>query len=120
MSVTNEMISAAHKVTMEHGDIVLSHRLLTKIYLSMDALANREKTSGSPLDEALLRQALEALEANRRSHYYCEDTWYSCPQHEEGCANEAEDDECNCGADEANEKIDEMITALRERLGDTP
>ena len=71
-------------------------------------------------DEALLRQALEALEANRRSHYYCEDTWYSCPQHEEGCANEAESDECNCGADEANEKIDEMITALRERLGDKP
>lgn len=48
MNVTNEMISAAHKVTMEHGDIVLSHRLLTKIYLSMDALANKEKTFGSP------------------------------------------------------------------------
>jgi len=47
-AVTNEMISAAHKVTMEHGDIVLSHRLLTKIYLAMDALANQEKTSGSP------------------------------------------------------------------------
>ena len=66
MSVTNEMISAAHKVTMEHGDIVLSHRLLTKIYLSMDTLANRGKTSGSPLDEALLRQALEALEDARQ------------------------------------------------------
>lgn len=44
------MISAAHGVTMEHGDIVLSHRLLEKIYLAMDALANRGKTLGSPVE----------------------------------------------------------------------
>jgi hypothetical protein len=60
-----------------------------------------------------MKQALEALECNRRSHYYCEDTWYSCPKHEEGCANEAEGDECNCGADEANKTINAAITALR-------
>ena len=62
------------------------------------------------------QQALEALEASRRSHYYCEDTWYSCPKHEDGCSNEMEGDECNCGADEANEKIDQSITALRAAL----
>jgi hypothetical protein len=63
-----------------------------------------------------LKLALEALENNRRTHYYCEDTWYSCPKHEEGCANESEGDECNCGADKANVEIDGAIIALREAL----
>jgi len=58
--------------------------------------------------------ALEALENNRRTHYYCEDTWYSCPKHEDGCANEAEGDECNCGADKANQEIDKDITAIKQ------
>lgn len=65
-----------------------------------------------------MKLALEALELNRRTHYYCEDTWYSCPKHEDGCANEAEGDECNCGADQINAQIDNAITALREALAE--
>ncbi len=64
--------------------------------------------------ERALDLALEALENNRRTHYYCEDTWYSCPKHEDGCANEAEGDECNCGADKANQEIDKAITAIKQ------
>jgi len=63
-----------------------------------------------------LMQILDALVANRRKHYYCEDTWYSCPQHEEGCANDAEGDECTCGADEANIVIDRIIMNIHEYL----
>ena len=63
-----------------------------------------------------LRLALEALGSNRRTHYYCEDTWYSCPKHEDGCANEYMEDECNCGADEANAGIDQAITAIKAAL----
>ena len=48
MKVTREMICAAHYVTMKHSSIVLSAELLESIYLAMDALANRHKTSGSP------------------------------------------------------------------------
>jgi hypothetical protein len=66
-------------------------------------------------DEAL-RLALEALKSNRRTHHYCEDTWYSCPKHEDGCANDSEGDECNCGADEANAGIDQAITAIKAAL----
>jgi hypothetical protein len=66
-------------------------------------------------DEAL-RLALEALESNRRKHHYCEDTWYSCPKHEDGCANDSESDECNCGADKANAEIDQAITAIKAAL----
>jgi hypothetical protein len=61
--VTREMIGAGHGATLKHG-IVLSHEVLTEIYLSMDGLANYAKTSGSPQDAALLRQALEAFEWN--------------------------------------------------------
>ena len=63
-----------------------------------------------------LRLALETLESNRRTHHYCEDTWYSCPKHEDGCANDSEGDECNCGADEANAGIDQAITAIKAAL----
>ena len=66
-------------------------------------------------DEAL-RLALEALESNRRTHHYCEDTWYSCPKHEDGCANDSEGEECNCGADKANAGIDQAITAIKAAL----
>jgi len=65
-----------------------------------------------------MKQALEALENNRWTHHYCEDTWYSCPKHEEGCANDSEGDECNCGADKANAEIDAAITALRTAIAE--
>ena len=63
-----------------------------------------------------MEMALEALRNNKRNHYYCEDTWYSCPKHEEGCANDSVDDECNCGADKANQEIDFAMTTLRQAL----
>jgi len=66
-------------------------------------------------DEAL-KLALEALENNRQTHNYCEDTWYSCPKHEEGCANESEGDECNCGADNVNAQFDKAIIAIKKAL----
>ena len=68
------------------------------------------------MTQEVLKLALEALENNKQTHYYCEDTWYSCPKHEEGCANDSVGDECNCGADEANAEIDKVITAIKEAL----
>jgi hypothetical protein len=67
-------------------------------------------------EKEALKLALEALENNKQKHHYCEDTWYSCPKHEDGCANEAEGDECNCGADEVNAQFDKAITAIKEAL----
>ena len=68
------------------------------------------------MTQEALKLALEALENNKLNHLYCEDTWYSCPKHEDGCANEAEGDECNCGADEVNAQFDNAITAIKEAL----
>lgn len=33
-------------------------------------------------------------------HYNCEDCWYSCPLSVDGCCNDAESKECNCGYEE--------------------
>ena len=54
MNVTREMINAAHDVTMKAG-VVLSWETLRDIYLSMDVLANHEKTADSlpKLDEEM-------------------------------------------------------------------
>ena len=70
------------------------------------------------MSQEALKLALEALENNRQTHHYCEDTWYSCPKHEDGCANDSEGDECNCGADKANAEIDSAITSLRKAIAE--
>lgn len=49
-----------------------------------------------------------------RQHYYCEDSWYSCPKAEGGCLNEAWGSDCNCGADEHNKRVDEHSQQLAE------
>jgi hypothetical protein len=68
------------------------------------------------MTQEVLKMALEALENNKQTHYYCDNTWYSCPKHEDGCANEFESDECNCGADKINAEFDKAITAIKEAL----
>lgn len=59
-----------------------------------------------------------ALEAMRllamREHYTCDDTWYSCPKSPEGCANEGNGDECICGADEHNAKVERLYAAVMQ------
>lgn len=71
------------------------------------------------MTQEALKLALDALENNKLTHLYCEDTWYSCPKHEDGCANEFESDECNCGAEKVNAEFDKAITAIKEALAQT-
>lgn len=63
-----------------------------------------------------LKMAIEALNRNKKTHHYCEDTWYSCPKHEEGCADDREGEDCNCGADRINAEFDKAIQACKEAL----
>lgn len=60
MKVTREMISAAHGVTLETGDIVLSARLLERIYLAMEQAAPPLQTpfDTCPTCEALARSVM--------------------------------------------------------------
>jgi hypothetical protein len=51
-----------------------------------------------------------------QAHYRCEDSWYSCPKDEGGCADDDERDECNCGAVQHNEKVEELYNKLYRLL----
>ena len=59
---------------------------------------------GGPVDRTILRLRA-ALEAAKLPHYVCMDCYYSCPKSGE-CCNDYADDECDCGADAHNAKID--------------
>jgi len=56
----------------------------------------------------------QLVELARRKHYTCEDTWYNCPQSEEGSANDCAGVDCNCGADKHNAKVDAICAALAQ------
>ena len=58
----------------------------------------------------------ELLETFTMQHHYSDDCWYTCPKHQEGCCNDAEGDDCNCGADTYNAKLQEFATKLQARL----
>ena len=55
---------------------------------------------------------LRLAELARRKHYYCEDSWYSCPKHPDGCANDGVGPDCNCGADRINAEGDVILSKL--------
>ena len=63
-----------------------------------------------------MKQAITTLLNHRWEHYGCEDAWYSCPKHKDGCYNELAGDECNCGADKANLQIDLAIAELNQAI----
>ena len=57
-------------------------------------------------------ELLKALEGTRRSHFVLEDDcWYSCPKSGR-CCNDNAGDDCNCGADAHNARIDAVIAKL--------
>ena len=60
-----------------------------------------------------IKALLENLNKLRIPHYYCQDSWYSCPLAEDGCSDDQWDkDKCNCGADKHNALIDQMVAEL--------
>jgi|GEM_PF-5276878 len=43
-------------------------------------------------------------------HYYCEDSWYSCPKDQWGCADDTKkEDQCYCGAEKERELLAKYI-----------
>ena len=62
--------------------------------------------------EAAQQKAIALLPKLERGHYYCDDCRYSCPKAVEGCCDESQGDECNCGADKYNQLLSEIISLL--------
>ena len=59
-----------------------------------------------------LASVREAMVKLYRKHDECEDCWYSCPKSADGCCNDAQGDECNCGAEKHNAILDAIISSL--------
>lgn len=51
-----------------------------------------------------------------KPHYYCEDSWYSCPLAEDGCANDSKEQKCDCGADDINEALEILFKQLEDKI----
>jgi len=49
----------------------------------------------------------------KREHHLSSDGWGGCPKALEGCFDENKDDECNCGANEHNERLFRVIDGIR-------
>lgn len=65
----------------------------------------------------LFRETIQFLMNGERPHHYCDDDcWYTCPKHPEGCCNESAGTECNCGADEYNAKLTQLLVKLEKEL----
>jgi len=68
------------------------------------------------------KEAIEQLlTLSQRSHYSCEDEWYSCPMSDGGCYNDSFEKKCNCGADEHNQmvtRLENIIKPLLEKSGE--
>lgn len=52
-------------------------------------------------------------ELKMTEHYECDDCFYSCPMHEDYCG-EHDRDECTCGLEVYNEKVDEIIRMVND------
>ena len=65
------------------------------------------------MDKNLRNLVVRLGELAVRYHYGCEDTWYSCPKHPEGCANNAAGEGCDCGVDEHNAEVDALLNRIK-------
>jgi len=50
--------------------------------------------------------------AKREHKWVDEDNWYSCPKAPDGCSDDSQGDECNCGADVHNIKVAELLKQI--------
>lgn len=61
----------------------------------------------------MLRDLIDRLTALATVfHYGCEDRWYSCPQHPDGCDNDNAGAECNCGAEAHNKLVAQLAMEI--------
>jgi len=58
---------------------------------------------------ATIKEMVESLELMSLQHHECEDSWYSCPKSPGGCSNDEAGDNCDCGADAHNARIDAIL-----------
>jgi len=77
----------------------------------------KKKANLHQVDAVVMKKLFSFKVLALRDHYHCEDCWYSCPKSEDGCCNEfIKKDECNCGAEEHNEKVEKLWNEIFNSL----
>lgn len=66
--------------------------------------------------ESLLTDLLNLRSLAIQQHYYCEDCWYTCPEHEEGCCDDMKPKKCDCGANKHNEEVEALYKKIIEQI----
>jgi hypothetical protein len=62
-----------------------------------------------------IKEAINELASlARREHQVCEDNYYSCPKAEGGCGDRRMGNQCTCGADAHNAKVDAILNRLQQ------
>ena len=84
--------------------------------LGWDDIANLKAHTLALHDK--LDRAVEFIGKINCNHYYSEDSWYSCPKAEDGCADASQGDECNCGADTVKAGITKILAEIQEEVID--
>jgi len=70
-----------------------------------------------PASPVLSECIVQLLVLARRPHDYCdEDSFYTCPKHPEGFADEIRGRECTCGAEAHNAEVERLEGALKQAL----
>jgi len=100
--VTTACASTTHVIKTAECSWCTIEQLRGNLSLAEEGLANYQQE---------IERLRAALLKAKRSHYDCEDPWYQCPQHEEGCADDRRrGGPCDCGADEFNAWIDSVLS----------
>lgn len=71
------------------------------------------------MNNQLLTLINQLATISKQHHHYCEDSWYSCPKCSEGCSDESQGENCNCGAEKHNKKVDELLFDIKKLLSST-
>lgn len=105
MTVTREMLSAAHAVTIARGDVILSADLLTRIYEAMRARSYvnpaRHVSYACPVCAASLEPGLDALRIACQHNMVIHTPWM--PDNGHGC---------RLTADVAAPKMDDVVVPV--------
>jgi hypothetical protein len=71
------------------------------------------ENSNSELAGVAVDALVRLIELAYRHHYNCEeDTFYGCPKSTDGCSDDRQGEECNCGADEHNAEVERLSAIL--------
>jgi len=109
LRLCQEVVEGEHPIPYEQLMGELAHKIACQRDTADGKIAALESAN------ARLREVVEKLAGLAiRGHYGCEDSWYSCPMHPDGCADGWLEKKCNCGADEHNAKVTAALSRVEK------